>query len=376
VSEPFADRAMMARALALAERGRGTVRPNPMVGCVLVRDGRIVGEGHHAAPGGPHAEVVALQAAGGAANGATAYVSLEPCDHRGRTGPCTTALRAAGVVRVVYALDDPDPVAAGGAERLRAAGIEVVGGLMRDAAGVQNEVFVHAKRTGRPFVTLKLAQTLDGVLHIPGRTWITGTEARTEVHRLRAASDAVLVGSGTVLADDPRLDVRHVVAPSGQPRPVVFDASGRIPSDAAVVRLGAVVVTTAKADDAWVAALTSGGVEVMVTDPGADGGVDLRAALRGLGDRDVQTVLAEPGPRLARALVDARLVDRLVAHIAVSLVGDDGLPRLTPHVEPAADAGWRWDTERTGTLGADVEVVAVPRPTDVSTDVPIPDRRS
>lgn len=370
MTDPTTDRAMMARALVLAERGRATVRPNPMVGCVLVRDGVIVGEGHHARPGGPHAEVAALADAGDAARGATAYVTLEPCHHTGRTGPCSEALAAAGVRRVVYALHDPDPVADGGHEHLAAAGVTVEAGLLEAEALAQNEVFVHAKRTGRPFVTLKVAQTLDGSMQVAGRRWITGDAARLEVHRRRAASDAVLVGAGTVLADDPRLTVRHVDVPAGQPRAVVLDGRGRTPPTARVVRPGTIVVTTAAAPAGWVVALRARDVDVVAVAPGADGGVDPAAALAALADRDVQAVLAEPGPTLSSALVAAGLVDRLVAHVAVSLVGPAGLPQLTPHVQPAADAGWRWRAERSGPLGDDVEVVCTPEPAAAPRPVP------
>lgn len=360
MTDTTTDEARMARALVLAERGRTTVRPNPLVGCVLVRDGDIVGEGHHERPGGPHAEVVALRAAGPAARGATAYVSLEPCAHTGRTGPCADALIEAGVARVVYAVPDPHAQARGGADRLRASGIAVEGGILEPWARTQNEVFLHAQRTGRPLITLKVAQTLDGELAVAGRRWITGEAARTAVHRYRAASDAVLVGVGTVLTDDPHLGVRHVTPSGPQPRPVVLDGRGRTPNDAAVVRPGAIVVTTPEADAGWASSLEAAGAEVVSVAGGAAGGVDLTAALTVLAERDIQAVLAEPGATLARALVDARLVDRLVAHIAVSLIGPHGMPRLTAHVEPPSGAGWAWRTERTGYLGADLEVVAVP----------------
>ncbi len=357
-----ADQAAMARALVLAERGRDTVRPNPMVGCVLVREGEVVGEGYHVRAGGPHAEVVALDAAAGAAAGATAYVSLEPCNHTGRTGPCSEALLAAKVRRVVYALADPDPVADGGHERLAAGGVEVEGGLLEEWALAQNEVFVHAARTGRPFLTLKLAQTVDGAMQVAGRRWLTGAVARTSVHRARSHHDAVLVGSGTVLADDPELTVRHV-APSaaGQPRAVVLDGRGRTPATAQVIRPGTIVVTTSDAPAAWLDDVTDGGAEVVRVPAGADGGVALRPALEALADRGVRALFAEPGPTLTASLVRAGLVDRLVVHIAVSLAGPHGLPRLAPCAEPCADAGWTWRTERTGYLGADLEVVCVPR---------------
>lgn len=352
------DRRHLARAISLAERGRGRTRPNPIVGCVVVRDGEVVGEGHHAAAGDPHAEVVALGEAGERARGATVYVSLEPCDHHGRTGPCTTALLEAGVARVVYGMADPHPEAAGGHATLDAGGVAVEGGVLADWVAAQNEVFVTATTAGRPHVVLKLAQTIDGALTVGGRRWITGRPARHRVHRLRAEADGVVVGSGTVLADDPRLDVRHVEAPAGQPRPVVLDARGRTPRDAAVVRPGAVVVTTQQAPPAWRSDLVAAGVEVLESLPGRDGGVCLAHALRALLDAGLQALLAEGGPRLARSLVRERVVDRLVVHVAVTTEGPSGLPSLAPCA--TATPGWSWATRRTGWRGADLEVVAVP----------------
>lgn len=354
------DEAYMARALVLAEQGRATCRPNPMVGCVVVADGEIVGEGYHREAGGPHAEVVALDAAGERARGATAYVTLEPCDHHGRTPPCTDALVEAGVRRVVYAVDDPSRE---GAAALRAAGIEVLGGVLASWAETQNAVFLHAVRTGRPFVTLKLAQTLDGHLKVRGRQWITGDEARRSVHEQRADVDVVLVGSGTVLADDPRLDVRHVEAPNGQPRPAVLDARGRTPVGARLVREGAIVLTTEATDPEWRRALAAAGVDVVLVPPGPDGGVDVLEALHALAARDLRHVYVEGGATLARTFVDRGLVDRLVLHIALGLIGPHGMPRICAAAEPPPDGGWTWRTERTGYLGPDLEVISVPDPT-------------
>lgn len=360
MSEPSTDRSWMARALVLAERGRATVRPNPLVGCVLVRDGEVVGEGHHERPGGPHAEIVALGAAGDRAAGATAYVTLEPCDHTGRTGPCSRALLDAGVTRVVHALDDPNPVAAGGAARLEAAGVEVTRGVLADWAARQNDVFVVATREARPHLTLKLAQTADGALTASAGRWITGAVARTAVHRLRAAADAVMVGVGTVLADDPRLDVRHVpVEPEAQPRPVVLDTMGRTPPSAAVVRPGAVLLTSATPDREWRQQVEAKGAEVVPV-AAAPTGLDLTVALTALARRGITAVLAEPGATLAAALVARRLVDRLVLHVAGRVPGPSGLPRMTPAVAPPAGAPWRWRTVASGAVGADTELVAVP----------------
>src|SRR3954468_2645940 len=225
------DGAFMRRALALAERGWGRTAPNPMVGAVVVRDGRVVGEGWHAEFGGPHAEVEALRAAGDRAKGATMYVTLEPCNHQGKTPPCTEALLAAGVRRVVVACEDPNPEARGGAHRLREAGVDVALGVEEDAARELNAPFFHALASDRPFVRLKLALSLDGALadHTRQPGWLTGEAARHEVHRLRADADAIAVGIGTVLADDPELTVRHVPAPRVAPTRVVFDTSARLP---------------------------------------------------------------------------------------------------------------------------------------------------
>lgn len=347
----------MARALALAEQGRGSTRPNPVVGCVLVdRQGEVVGEGWHERPGGPHAEIVALQAAGARARGATVYVTLEPCDHHGRTGPCSVALLEAGVDRVVYAVPDPGARSGGGGARLAANGVDVVAGVLADEAAAANEGFLHTVRTGRPLVTLKLAQTLDGELAVADGGWVTGPQAREEVHRLRARSDAVLVGIGTVLADDPRLDARAVATPQGQPRAVVVDTQGRTPAAAAVVRAGTIVLTVS-AGTAWRQQLWQRGVEVV--EVAADRGrVDVRAALHALADRDIQTVLAEPGSTLAASLVAGRAVDRLVLHVAPRRIAASGLPRTPACLHPAGAPPWQ--VQRTTSRGDDVELVAVP----------------
>lgn len=348
------------RAIALAERGRGSTAPNPVVGCVVVRDGVVVGEGWHERPGGPHAEVVALERAGADARAATVYVTLEPCTHHGRTPPCTDSLIAAGVGRVVYGLADPDPLAAGGHRVLEAAGIPVTAGVAAERCREQNRVFVHTRTHGLPFVTLKLAQTLDGSLSVPGTRWVTGVAARRRVHGLRAESDAVLVGVGTVLADDPSLDVRHVDAPVGRPHAVVVDSTGRTPVGARVVRPGTVVVTTERAPQAWRRGVARGGAEVV--EVGVDAGrVDVTEALRVLLGRGLRTVLAEPGPRLATTLVRGGLVSRLVLHVAVGRVGRSaGLPAAPDCVREPAAADWRWRTARLRRLGDDVEVVAEP----------------
>jgi diaminohydroxyphosphoribosylaminopyrimidine deaminase/5-amino-6-(5-phosphoribosylamino)uracil reductase len=278
----------LARALELAERGRGTTHPNPIVGAVVVRDGEVVGEGWHVRPGEAHAEIVALAAAGEAARGATLYVSLEPCAHQGRTPPCADAVVAAGVARVVAVVGDPDPRTSGaGFERLRNAGVEVElpGGEAEWRARVQNEGFRTAVGLGRPFVTYKAAVTLDGRVTVPGERWVSGEESRRRVHELRARSDAVAVGMGTVRADDPRLTARDV-AVEGQPRRLAF-GRGPLPEGSKLE-------------------LRSGPVE---------------EELARLGAEDVQTLLLEGGPTLATSFLAAGLVDKLLLFVPPRLSG-------------------------------------------------------
>ncbi len=312
----------MRRALRLAARGAGRVAPNPLVGCVLTRDGRTVGEGWHREYGGPHAEVEALRAAGDAARGATAYVTLEPCDHWGKTPPCTGALLAAGVARVVVAVRDPFPAAAGGAERLRAAGVPVEVGVLEAEARELNAPFLFAAAgAARPWVTLKLALSLDGAVadHTRGPGWLTGAEARRAVHRLRAAHDAVAVGIGTALADDPELTVRDAPAPRAPPLRVVFDRGARLPLGGRLARTArevpAAVVCAPDAPAERVRALVGAGVRVVRAD-------DLGGALAVLRrDHGVRSLLAEGGARLSGALWGADLVDRLVIFRAPVVLG-------------------------------------------------------
>ncbi len=312
------DARWMRRALAVAESARGTTRPNPFVGAVLVADDVEVAHGATGPAGTAHAEVRALDAAGDAASGATLYVTLEPCAHVGRTPPCTQAVLHAGIARVVIGLADPNPLAAGGTEDLRAAGVEVETGVLADRVAAQQEVFVTTTRTGRPHLTLKIAQTVDGTTRPdhPGRGWITGPDARRRVHGLRADADAILVGSGTALADDPALTVRDVAPGPRPPRPVVVDRRGRLPMDRQVVRTGTIVVTAATSETSWRDGLAQQGVTVVVAD-------DLRDGLSALLDHDVTAVLAEPGTTLGGALVADDLVDRLLLHVADTTVDDD-----------------------------------------------------
>lgn len=310
----------MARALALAERGLYTTTPNPRVGCVIVRDGEILGEGFHERAGGPHAEVAALadtRSRGHDPAGAALYCTLEPCTHTGRTPPCTDAIVAAGISRVVAAMADPNPSAAHGAQSLRAAGIAVDVGLMEREARSLNCGFVSRVTRGRPWVRMKTAASLDGrtALADGASRWITGGEARADGHAFRARACAIVTGIGTVLADDPELTVR-AVATSRQPLRVVVDRHGQTPPQAKVLRGGALVVTADARLSAW-----SAGVEHL-TLPDARGRVDLAALLRELARRGCNEVHVEAGARLNAALLEADLVDEVLAYVAPSLIGD------------------------------------------------------
>lgn len=337
----------MAHALALAERGRATCRPNPMVGCVLVRDGAVVGQGWHERAGGPHAEIAAL-ADSADPRGATAYVTLEPCNHHGRTGPCSVALRDAEVAAVVYATPDPSPQAAGGAAFLRQSGVAVTGGVLDGWAREQNAVFLHGVRHQRPHVTLKVAHTRAGALAATTGRWVTSLDARTAVHALRARVDAVLVGSGTVLADNPWLDVRHVAPVGPAPRPVVLDGRGRTPVDARVVRPGTVVVTSSRSAADWRAYLQDAGCDVVVV--GGQPHLDLVETMRELWSRGIRAILAEPGATLAAALLGAGMVDVELTHVADASPADD---IARPAALARAD---RWPIRRQLRRGRDLEV--------------------
>ncbi len=345
----------MRRALALADRGWGRVSPNPLVGAVLVRDGEVVGEGWHAEYGRAHAEAAALQAAGDRARGATAYVTLEPCSHQGKTPPCSQALIDAGVARVVYAAADPNPRARGGAEVLAAAGVEVLGGVEAAAAHDQNAAFFHlhgAKGDQRPWVELKLAMSLDArIADATGRSsWITGEEARAEVHRLRAAHDAICVGIGTALADDPRLTVRGAVEPRTPLVRVIFDRTLRLPADTYLARSAREVpvwlIAAPGAATERREALTALGVEIIEA-------TDLHHALRQLRGRGIGSMFVEGGGRLAASFVRADLVDRLSLFYAPLLLGEGALsPFVGVEVESLQEAR-RWRHLRTAAFGVD-----------------------
>ncbi|HZW25278.1 MAG TPA: bifunctional diaminohydroxyphosphoribosylaminopyrimidine deaminase/5-amino-6-(5-phosphoribosylamino)uracil reductase RibD [Gallionella sp.] len=318
-----ADSRWMAQALRLAERGLYTTSPNPRVGCVLVKNSAVVGEGWHERAGGPHAEVHALREANDAARGAVAYVTLEPCSHHGRTPPCADALIDAGVARVVVAMQDPNPLVAGsGIARLRAAGIEVECGLMEATARELNIGFCSRMTRGRPWVRSKIGMSLDGRTALANGVsqWITGATARQDVQHWRARSCAVLTGIGTVLADDAQLNVRDISV-ERQPLRVVLDSELQTPLSARILQGAGVLIYTATQDAQKIAALEQRGATVCVS-PDAAEQVDLEAVLRDLARRGINEVLVEAGSTLNGALLKAGLVDELLLYVAPQLLGD------------------------------------------------------
>ncbi|MWA09788.1 bifunctional diaminohydroxyphosphoribosylaminopyrimidine deaminase/5-amino-6-(5-phosphoribosylamino)uracil reductase RibD [Streptomyces sp. BA2] len=348
--------AAMRRAIMLAALGLGSTSPNPVVGCVIVNaSGETLGEGYHQRAGGPHAEVHALRAAGEQARGATALVTLEPCNHTGRTGPCAQALIDAGIARVVYAVGDPNPSATGGAQRLRTAGVDVRAGLLEDEAAAVNAAWLTSVRLGRPHVTWKYAATLDGrIAAADGSSrWITSAGARADVHRLRAECDAVVVGSGTQRADDPHLAVRGIEG-AVQPLRVVVDTNGTAVAPGARVLDDAAPTLIAVADN-----VTTQGEAETVRIPRADGGLDIRALLDELHARGVRSVLLEGGPTLSGAFVAAGAVDRVVAYLAPVLLGAGPAALTGGGITTVTDA-LRLDVSETVRIGPDLRVTATP----------------
>jgi diaminohydroxyphosphoribosylaminopyrimidine deaminase/5-amino-6-(5-phosphoribosylamino)uracil reductase len=353
-----ADHAHMARALQLAANGLYTTSPNPRVGCVIVKDDRVVGEGWHQRAGTPHAEIHALKVAGEAARGATVYVTLEPCSHHGRTPPCAEALIQAGVTRVVAAMRDPNPlVAGGGIDMLTLAGIEAEVGLMETEAQALNPGFISRMTRQRPWVRLKTAATLDGktALANGASQWITGDAARADVQRLRARACAVLTGSGTVIADNPRMNVRDIET-GRQPLRVVVDSSLRTPVDAAILPA---LIACHHAEPAARAALEQAGAEVIEL-PGADGRVDLAALLTLLAQRGINELHVESGARLNGALLAAGLVDEWVAYVAPMAVGDTARGLFAqPPLTTLADAA-RFRLADVRQVGGDLRLTLLP----------------
>ncbi|MEO1014947.1 MAG: bifunctional diaminohydroxyphosphoribosylaminopyrimidine deaminase/5-amino-6-(5-phosphoribosylamino)uracil reductase RibD [Pseudomonadota bacterium] len=355
-----ADTAFMSEAIALARRAEGLTSPNPLVGCVLVRDGVVVGRGWHEGPGLPHAEVAAISDAGEAARGATAYVTLEPCNHTGRTGPCTEALIAAGVSEIIYAVSDPNPLAAGGATRLREAGLTVRAGVCEAQARAMNVAWLHAMAFRRPYVIAKAAMSLDG--RIATRTgvskWLTGPEARRKGHGLRARSDAILVGAGTICADDPALTAR-LDGETRAPLRVVLDSTGRSPLGAKAFersddpsRPSALLATTRNCPTDRRAAFEAAGVDVAVLETDDSSRPDLDDLMAELHRREVRTLMVEGGGTVLGSFLDRDLIDEIHLFYAPLIIGGgksafdgDGVDRVT-------DAGG-FDFEPPEQVGAD-----------------------
>jgi diaminohydroxyphosphoribosylaminopyrimidine deaminase/5-amino-6-(5-phosphoribosylamino)uracil reductase len=363
VSFDAVDARHMARALRLAERGLATADPNPRVGCVIADGERVLGEGFHSRAGGPHAEVEALRAVAGPVRGATAYVTLEPCSHHGRTPPCADALLEAGVRRVVYAIGDPNPrVNGSGAARLAAAGVVVEGGLLEAEARALNPGFLSRMQRGRPFVRIKLAASLDGrtALASGASRWITGEAARADVQRLRARSSAILTGIGTVLADDPRLDLRLPGA-TRQPLRVVLDRRLALPSTARVLAPPGEVLVFTTAEAAASGEGPAGPNVRVETLPQAGRGLDLPAMLARLGALEVNELMVEAGPTLAGALLEAGLADEVVLYLAPVLLGQDARPlALLPPLSAMQDRhGFEIGDSRR--VGADLRLTLRPR---------------
>jgi len=353
-----ADRKHMGRALELAGRGLYTTTPNPRVGCVLVRDAEVVGEGWHERAGEAHAEVMALEAAGSRASGATAYVTLEPCAHHGRTPPCSDALIRAGVRTVVAALRDPNPLVAGkGLDALRASGIETRCGLLEDEARTLNIGFVSRMTRGRPWLRMKIAASLDGRTALAnGRSqWITGPEARRDGHHWRARACAVLTGIGTVKDDDPQLTVREIDTPR-QPLRVVVDSRLETPTSARVLGPGTLIAAACE-DRARIAGLQARGAEVIVL-PNASGKVDLAALVADLARRGMNEVHIEAGHKLNGSLLQENLVDELLLYLAPNILGDTA--RGMFHLPELTDLSGRRELELRDVrpVGGDIRVLA------------------
>ncbi len=334
----------MQRALALAQKGRGTTSPNPMVGAVIVKRGKIVGEGYHQIAGGPHAEIVGLKQAGSKNVGADLYVTLEPCSHWGKTGPCTDMIICSGIKRVVYAVKDPNPIVKGkGIRRLKAAGITVVGDVLKEQAITLNEAYFHYHAEKRPFVILKTAQTLDGFIATRNgeSQWITGTEARKQTHMLRSQVDAVIVGAGTVRTDDPKLTVRAVKGRN--PYRIVLTESGNIPAHAALFAensdMKTIVATSAKGAAKLRTVSEKHNLIILNVAQKKSGGLDLLDFLKKAGEFGFRSLLLEGGAALSTAFWKAGLVDKYIAMIGPSIlgsgmaaIGDLGIGRLDKRI--------------------------------------------
>jgi diaminohydroxyphosphoribosylaminopyrimidine deaminase / 5-amino-6-(5-phosphoribosylamino)uracil reductase len=341
------DRAHLEWSRVLARRGWGRVHPNPLVGCVVVREGRIVGEGFHREFGGPHAEIAALEAARSQAEGATVYVSLEPCNHEGKTPPCAKALIQAGVSRVVYGVAEPGETAGGGGDTLRAAGIEVQGPVWDDTVGrSENPSFFHARSRDTPYVALKLAMSMDArIASAAGEaTRITGLEAEREVHRLRTGFDGVLVGAGTVRADDPRLTVRLVPPGRTAVRRLVLDPGADLTAEAALFQdapeAPVHVFTRRETSELDIERLEDAGAHVHPVETNSDGRLELGAVLRVAGDIGIASILCEGGAALAGSLLKRKLAQRLYLFVAPKTLGPGAVPAFPDAAHPLDWSGF------------------------------------
>jgi diaminohydroxyphosphoribosylaminopyrimidine deaminase/5-amino-6-(5-phosphoribosylamino)uracil reductase len=356
------DNDMMARALRLAKRGLYTTDPNPRVGCVIVRDEEIVGEGFTSPVGGPHAEANALVAAGESARGATVYVTLEPCSHHGRTPPCSAALIRAGVKRVVYAIGDPNPqVNGGGAAALQAAGIKISSGLMAAQARELNVGFFHRMTTGHPWVTVKIGASIDGKISLANGVsqWITSEESRTDVQRQRARSSAIMTGSGTVLADDPLLTVRapEIDMAGRQVLRVICDSQLRTPASAKILKQpGATLILTRSQDANRKDELIAAGAEIVEVAPDIAKHVDLIAVLKLLAARGCNELLVEAGPMLSGRLVELGLVNELLIYMAPVVLGAEARSMFTTPILDSMAARWNFQVHDVARSGADVRL--------------------
>jgi len=356
------DKEYMKRALELARKGLGKTSPNPAVGAVLVKEGKVIGEGYHERAGGPHAEIRALEAAGSQAQGATLYVTLEPCCHYGRTPPCTQALIEAGVKRVVVAMLDPNPRVQGkGCRILREAGIEVEVGLLEQEARRLNEAYIKFITCGLPWVTLKVACSLDG--KIATRTgasrWITGEEAREKVHRLRNIHDAVLTGVGTIIADNPRLTVRLQEEGVRDPVRVILDSTLRIPLDAQVLHLSSpaptLIATTPRAREEIKRQLEDMGVEVL-TVPEEEGRVAWMPLLKELARRGIMSVLIEGGAAINASALNSRIVDKAVFFLAPKILGGEEIPAVGGRGIDSLEEAWELKDLEIELCGRDIMI--------------------
>jgi len=353
---------MMRRALEQARLGMYITDPNPRVGCVLVKGENVVGEGFTSPVGGPHAEVNALRAAGEAARGATAYVTLEPCSHHGRTPPCVDALVSAGIVKVVFAIGDPNPLVDGnGRARLQAAGISVESDLLANEARETNIGFFHRMTQGRPWVTVKMGVSLDGKVALANGVsqWITGEAARQDVQKQRARSSAVMTGAGTMLADDPRLTVRagDIEMQGRRPLRVICDARLRTPANSRLFKEpGSIIVLTVSEDEAKIGALIRAGAEVLEIAADSRGGVDLSATLQLLANRGCNELLVEAGPTLSGRLLEQGLVNELLIYMAPVVLGGDARSMLALPSIGAMSERWNFKLHECTQIGGDLRL--------------------